>query len=297
MSKKALGKGLGALIGAGVTPSWNEPSQPAAERGEKILKVPLHSIVANPNQPRKTFSSKELQELENSIRTLGILQPLLVRRRGEKYELIAGERRWRASQSAGLEEIPVIVREADDLQTMELAMVENLQRADLNPMEEAEGYHVLIERFNLKQDDIAQKVGKSREAVTNALRLRNLAPEVQELVRLGNITTGHAKVILSLSTANEQEMVAAQVTKRALSVRQTERLVASLYVTSTRKKRSAGSAMANADWRELEFRLQRALGTKVRLIGTADKGGRVEIDFYNSSDLERILVKLGAAQE
>lgn len=304
-TKKALGKGLGALIGAGTISNSPQsgmvgasmPTISPVEEGEVIREIPAHFITTGAHQPRKNFSQEELQELADSIRSMGILQPLLVRQVGdETYELIAGERRWRAAQMIGMKEVPVIVRRATDLEVFEWAMVENLQRADLNPIEEAEGYATLMIKFNLSQEDVAKKVGKNRATVANSLRLRNLTPEVQDYIRKGHLSVGHAKVILSLSEPKAQDTAATQVIKKGLSVRQTEHLVAHFLGHATKRKRSASSASVGADWRDLELRLQRALGTRVRLVGTADRG-HLEIEFYNSSDLERILSQLGVQNE
>jgi len=294
MSRNALGKGLGALIGGG--PSVANPV-PRSEAGESVRRVSTETIIPSPLQPRKTFSEEQLSELADSIRENGIIQPLIVRQAGAKLELIAGERRWRAAQRAGLKEVPVIVRQAGDLEVLELALVENLQRSDLNAVEEAEGYARLAEKFNLTQEQIAQKVGKSRAAVANAVRLLGLAGEVKELLRHNHISTGHAKVLLGLNSAKSQEAAGREVVKRKLSVRETEKLVAQLgKSTAPGVKKKNNSGAHGSDWRALEQRLQRRLGTKVRLVGTASKG-RLEIEYYNESDLERILDQFGAGGE
>jgi ParB family transcriptional regulator, chromosome partitioning protein len=299
MSRNALGKGLGALIGSApktaTTPIVSP--QPNVEIGEKVQEVAISVVKPSALQPRKTFNEEQLVELASSIKENGIIQPLIVRKSGEHFELIAGERRWRAAQKAGLSKVPVIVRQAADLEVLELALVENLQRSDLNPIEEAEGYGNLAEKFQLTQEQVAQKVGKSRTAVANAVRLLSLQVDVKEMVRHGHLSVGHAKVILGLTNDEQQEAAAREVVKRGLSVRETEKIIAR-FGKPTRPGTTKGGSSKNAssDWRDLEQRLQRALGTKVRLIGTAAKG-HLEIDYYNESDLERILETLGVSGE
>lgn len=272
--------------------------QPIAEKGERVEKVTLDKIVPSPFQPRKTFSDEALSELSQSILQQGIIQPLIVRSVKGKYELIAGERRWRASQKAGLKEIPVIVRQATDREVLELALVENMQRSDLNPIEEAEGFSLLVRDFAYTQEQVADRVGKSRAGVANALRLLSLPNQVRGYISSNQISVGHGKVILSLSRKEEQIQVADRIIREHLTVRATERLVQTLLNTnplrktkSSRKKSSSGSA----DWKELEARLQRKFATKVRLIGNA-KTGKIEIDYYNADDLDRLLQLLGITE-
>jgi ParB family chromosome partitioning protein len=298
MSRNALGKGLGALIGSApqqpATPIASP--QPNLESGEKVQEVAISVVMPSPLQPRKTFNEEQLADLSASIKENGIIQPLIVRKTGDKLELIAGERRWRAAQRAGLAKVPVIVRKAEDLEVLELALVENLQRSDLNPIEEAEGYGNLAEKFNLTQEQVAQKVGKSRAAVANAVRLLSLQVDVKEMVRHGHLSVGHAKVILGLADGEQQDAAAREVVKRGLSVRETEKLI-TRFGKPTRKGVAKGSSKAaTSDWRDLEQRLQRILGTKVRLIGTSSKG-HLEIDYYNETDLDRILETLGIGGE
>jgi ParB family chromosome partitioning protein len=287
MARNALGKGLGALIG-GASAAASAAVPVAA--GERITSVALDSIVPSPFQPRRDFEPGQLEELAASIRESGVLQPLIVRLVSGKYELIAGERRWRAARLAGLAEVPVIIRPAGDLEAMELALVENLQRADLNPVEEAEGYARLMETFQLTQEQVAQKVGKSRATVANALRLRGLAPESRALLQAGKISAGHAKALLGLNNAAQQESVARLVVRDDLSVRATEKLVASLL--NPRPARAKKGKAGSADWRDLEQRLQRSLGTKVKLVGTASKG-QIEVQYFSEAELDRLLGQLG----
>lgn len=255
--------------------------------------MPHGRVTPCPFQPRKEFAEEALRELANSIKEQGILQPLVVRARNERFEIIAGERRWRAAQLAGLTEVPIIVREADDRVVLELALIENLQRENLNPIEEALGYSQLIEAFHLTQEQVAQKVGKSRVAVTNALRLLKLAAELQPLVRDGRLSVGHAKVILGLVTAIEQKVAAASVLKDSLSVRQTEELVTRLQqpkIESTSDK--PANVPKDVHVADLENKLKQRLGTKVTLRYRAGKGS-LDIRFFSDDELERILHLLG----
>lgn len=295
MARKALGRGIGALIGGDDDNPPSAKRAPQATRsGEEVRKVPLNKLEPSSLQPRKSFSEEQLEELTASIRERGIIQPLIVRARGSKFELIAGERRWRASQAAGLKEVPVIVRQASDGDVLEMALVENLQRADLNPIEEAEGYALLAEKFQLTQEDISRRVGKSRASVANALRLRALSPEVRGLVKTGRLSVGHGKVLLGVEDGSEQEAIAHEVIRKELSVRQTEQLLKKSRKGKTGKKKSRSSAVA--DWRDLEQQLQRVVGTRVRLVGSADKG-KIEINYFNESELERVLTALGVKMD
>lgn len=293
MARKALGRGIGALIGG------EETSKPSASSfsggaGEEVRKLPLNKLEPSSLQPRKTFSEEPLQELTASIKEKGIIQPLIVRAKGAKFELIAGERRWRASQAAGLKEVPVIVRKVSDNDVLEMALTENLQRADLNPIEEAEGYALLVQKFKLTQEDISRRVGKSRASVANALRLRSLSPEVRSLVKTGRLSVGHGKVLLAVDDEGEQEALAHEVIRKDLSVRQTEQLLKkSRSSTPARKKKRSGAV---ADWRDLEQQVQRAVGTRARLVGSADKG-KLEIHYFNESELERVLSALGVKMD
>src|SRR6266852_860164 len=222
MAKSGLGKGLGALIGTRPSVARTD-----VDSGEKIHHISLTSIVPSPLQPRKDFASEALQELVDSIRQHGIIQPLIVRQlNGGAHELIAGERRWRAAQEVGLTEVPVIIREATDLEVLELSLIENLQRTDLNPIEEAQGYARLAGEFGMRQEDIALKVGRSRAAVANAIRLLDLHPQIQTWVAQDLLSVGHAKVLLGVKAAEEQVKLAETILRRNASVRQTERLVA-----------------------------------------------------------------------
>jgi ParB family transcriptional regulator, chromosome partitioning protein len=288
MAKSGLGKGLGALIG----------SRPASVRGDaepegKVDKVRLASIVPSPLQPRKNFAPEALQELVDSIRQHGIIQPLIVRRlNGGTHELIAGERRWRAAQEVGLAEVPVIVRAASDLEVLELSLIENLQRSDLNPIEEAHGYARLRDEFGMKQEEIALKVGRSRAAVANALRLLDLHPQIQTWVGQDVVSVGHAKVLLGVKALEEQLRLAETILRRSASVRQTERLVARHLGGWKRRRRTGLIAVTSATISDLQDKLRQHLGTNV-VIHHTPKRGRIEIEYYGDDDLQRVLGILG----
>jgi ParB family chromosome partitioning protein len=299
MSKPALGRGLGALLSgnppSAPTPSAAiiPPSAPAApDDRERVQRVALNRIRPGPLQPRKDFSADALKELADSIREQGVVQPLIVRERGGFFELIAGERRWRAAQLLNLPEIPVIVREADDRVALELALIENLQRENLNAIEEALGYAQLAEQFQLTQEEIALKVGKSRAAVANATRLLKLPVSVQGLVRAGRLSVGHAKVILGLTTEKDQLHAAERVVKDGLNVRQAEGLVAKLQSRGTRTTSENAKTPAivpvDANIAQLEEKLREKFGTKVHLKYVHGKG-TVEISFFSDDELQRVL--------
>jgi ParB family chromosome partitioning protein len=309
MSKPALGRGLGALLGgnpvlarpAPTTPVAVAPTPPAAatDDHERVRRVPLNRIRPCPLQPRKDFSDEALRELADSIREQGIVQPLIVRERGGNFELIAGERRWRAAQLLNLLEVPVIAREADDRAVLELALIENLQRENLNAIEEAHGYAQLAEQFQLTQEDIAAKVGKSRAVVANALRLLKLPDAVQKFIRDGRLSVGHGKVILGLGDEKLQQLAAERVIKEGLNVRQAEGLVAKLQARGVRKGgtklETVASPAGDPHVADLEAKLREVFATKVKLNYAGGKG-TVEISFFSEEELERILQILGVAQ-
>jgi ParB family chromosome partitioning protein len=309
MAKPVLGRGLGALLGSFTTattppPELTRPAEAApvaVDLRERVERVPVERLRPCPLQPRKDFSAEAIRELADSIKEQGIVQPLIVRARGEGYELIAGERRWRAAQLLGLHDVPAIVREADDRAVLELALIENLQRENLNPIEEAQGYAQLIGLFQLKQEEVAVKVGKNRATVANALRLLKLTPELQAFVRDGRLSVGHAKVILGLDRDELQKLAAERVLKDGLNVRQTEDLVARLQqqgLATTGQRAGGASAAAPRDIHvaDLENRLQQRFGTKVSLRYRHGKG-TVEIKFFSDDDLERILQIAGVQMD
>ncbi len=296
MAKSPLGRGLGALLGSTkVTPPSSLPiSSPEVrvEEGERILQLSIGEVNPSPLQPRRVFAEENLTELVDSIRSRGIFQPLIVRRsqKGSGYELIAGERRWRAARKLNLPKVPAIVRVATDQQVLELALIENLQRAELDPVEEADGYATLIETFGLKQEEVAERVGKNRATVANALRLRSLPSEVRDLLRSKQISVGHAKAILGLSEPAAQSAISREVVKRGLSVRQAEALVR--RQTSGTRGRKKGKISQLADWRDLELKLQRATGTRARIVGRAERG-HIELPYTSPEELERLTSHLG----
>ncbi len=307
MAKPALGRGLGALLGGSPIAKPPVPvtaSTSAAETApldtsrEQVRRVPLQRIQPCPFQPRKEFAEDALQELANSIREQGIVQPLIVRDRGTHLELIAGERRWRAAERAGLSEVPVIVREADDRAVLELALIENLQRENLNPMEEAQGYSQLLEQFDLTQEQVSTKVGKSRAAVANALRLLKLPASLQGYLRDGRLSVGHAKVVLGLPTDKLQLAAGERILREGLNVRQTELLVARLTArgSAARERPILPPVVQDTHVASLENKLRERLGTKVRLRYAQGKGA-LEINYFSDAELERILQILGISPD
>jgi ParB family chromosome partitioning protein len=305
-----LGRGLGALIQDAAQKVVVAPTPPAAVAtaavapeppGEKILLVAPEAVHPSRWQPRKHFTQEAIEELAQSIREKGVLQPLTVRRTGETFELIGGERRWRAAQVIGLKEIPVRVIAASDQQALEMALIENLQREDLNVIEEAEGYRQLAETFNLTQEQIAQRVGKARASVANALRMLDLPETVRQLVSGGRVSPGHAKVLLGLELAREQELLAERVAEEGFSVRTLERIVNRLK-KAPRKARAEKSDLPADYLRDLTDRLHRHFGTAVRLtpVRTLANGkkvkGTLEVDFYDNDDLDRLLTMLGLSE-
>lgn len=299
MAKPALGKGLGALISAPAAVSGvaRPPvlAQPAP--GDIVQRVSLDQIVPSPLQPRKEFMPEQLAELMDSIREHGIIQPLIVRRVGGKLELIAGERRFRASRELGLKEVPVIAREASDKDVLEMALIENLQREGLNPIEEAQAYARLSKDFSMKQEDIAQRVGKNRATVANAIRLLDLPTQVQDLLSSTAITTGHAKVILGLKSSKDQEKLAQEVVQKSLTVRATEKAVnAILHPPAPKPAPSDKEGELSRAIESVEQRLISRLSTNVS-IQHGDKKGRIEIDYYGTEDMNRLLALLGVEEE
>jgi ParB family transcriptional regulator, chromosome partitioning protein len=278
MNKRGLGRGLGALLSS-------SPSE-----GDTLVDVGVDEIEPNPNQPRKTFDSKALDELTASIRASGVIQPIIVRRQATGYQLVAGERRWRAARQAGLPRVPAIVREVTDAESLELALVENLLREDLNPMEEAEAFDKLLARFEWTQEELAQRIGKERSSIANALRLLRLPQVIQDDLRTGRLTMGHARALLALTTSTEQLKLRDEILAHDWSVRATEDTVRT--VTAGRPPRPK-QRRRSAEMAALEDALQRALMTRVRLIGT-ERHGRIEVSYANADELERLAALLGA---
>ncbi len=274
--QRGLGRGLGALI---------DDFAVSEEQGA-VTKLPLQKVEPNPNQPRKQFDEEQLQALADSIAEHGLLQPLAVRDMGGYYQIIAGERRWRACRMAGIEEVPVVIIEADEKKVMELAMVENLQRQDLNPMEEAEGYYALIHEFGLSQEEAAEKVGKSRPAVANALRLLGLMGELREMVEDGRLSAGHARALLTLPTQKMQRSAAQKIIALQLSVRQTESMCKKMLTEA--KAQDDKPAPLSVDYvGECEKLLTKHMGRKVKIVNGKRKG-RFELEFYGQEDLQTL---------
>ena len=273
-AKHGLGRGLGALLGAATSPT---PEAPAGTQD-----LAMDSIIANANQPRKSFDNAALHELAESLKRTGVLQPIVVRRYGQQFQIVVGERRWRAAQMAGLTRIPAVVREASDAETLELALVENLLREDLNPMEEAEAYQRLLTEFAWTQEELGQRVGKDRSSVANCLRLLKLPELIQADLRAGRLTMGHARALLSLPSPADQLKLREEILAHSWSVRTTEEGV-------QRKQRLAPRRIGrrSADLAALEDSLRQALATRVRLVGN-ERAGRIEIVYTSAEDLERL---------
>ncbi|MCD7998723.1 MAG: ParB/RepB/Spo0J family partition protein [Clostridiales bacterium] len=306
MAKRTgLGKGLGAIFGDEVmesaaedqeakhqakSKSAQEPEKKEEENDiGKELMVKVTAIEPNREQPRKDFNEEAMEELAESMKVYGVLQPLLVQKKGDYYEIIAGERRWRAAKLAGLKEVPVVIREYTKQQTMEIALIENVQREDLNPIEEAKAYQRLIQEFELKQEEIAARVGKNRVTITNSMRLLKLDERVQDLLIQNQITGGHARALLSVEDGQLQYELAGKIIAENLSVRETEKLVKSLSKKKNPKEKKVEDESLTLIFRDLEERMKSAMGTKVSINRKDKNKGRVEIEYYSESELERIV--------
>lgn len=286
MSKKGLGRGLGALI-----PEMEDAEQ---ER-EHIQEIEVSKITGNPRQPRKSFDQAKLDELASSIREHGVVQPIVVRPKGSGYEIVAGERRWRAAKQAGLNRIPALVREFSEAEVMEIALIENLQRQDLNPVEEAEAYRLLMEGFQLTQDDLAKRLGKSRPQITNTLRLLQLSPVAKAEVESGRLTMGHAKVLLGVQSKDEQNSLATRIAQEGLSVREVEDVIRRSAAGSAGRARTKPQVGLTSDLRAVERQLNELFGTPVKLVAGEQKG-KIEITFFGNEGLGRILDALGMGE-
>ena len=267
----------------------------AAEDTGAVRVLRLSQIDPNRSQPRQNFEDESLEELADSIRQFGVLQPILVQKKGSRYEIIAGERRWRASRKAGLTEIPAIVREYTDQETLELSLIENIQREDLNPIEEAKAFRRLLDEFSLRQEDLAARVSKSRTAITNSMRLLKLDERVQDMIVQGEISMGHARALIPVEIQEEQYLIAQQVAEKHLSVRDVEKLIKE-RLSGKKKKKGSGKGKApemdaalELAYKEIEERLKQSLGTKTVIRHSGDGSGRLEIEFYSHEDLEKIV--------
>lgn len=298
MVKKGLGKGLGAIFGEDVVKeSEEEQAKAKAETAAKKeknneLMVKVALITPNKEQPRKNFDEEQLQELADSIKQYGVLQPLLVKKEGSFYEIIAGERRWRAAKMAGIKEVPVVLREYSKQEAMEIALIENVQREDLNPIEEAQAYQRLIKEFGLTQEEIAVRVSKNRATITNTMRLLKLDGQIQKMLIQGVITSGHARALLSLENSEQQLKAVKQVIEGSLSVRETERLVKRLIKEESGEEKSKKEKKDEAlllIYQSLEERMKTVMGTKVSIHNKDKNKGRIEIEYYSEAELERIV--------
>lgn len=268
---RRLGKGLESLISSG------------GERKEYIKEIEVERLIPNPTQPRKSFDEEKIEELSNSIKENGILQPIIARQIGENFEIIAGERRYKAALKAGIKKVPVIVRKMEDDKSLEIALIENIQREDLNPLEEADAYRLLIEKYKYTQEELANKLGKNRATITNTMRLLRLPDQIKNDIFVGKISSGHARAILSVEGEKEQIKIADKVVKEALSVRDVEKLVKDKKET----KKSQKMENKKIEILEIENRLKEYLGTKVKIKDGNNKG-KIEIEYYSNGDLERI---------
>ena len=295
MAARGLGKGLDSLIpnAVGEAKAKKEAvKENNIEKKEAETIVKITMVEPNRKQPRKNFDEDALQELSDSIKQFGLLQPILVQDRKDHYEIIAGERRWRAAKMAGLKEIPVMIRDYTDQEIMEISLIENIQREDLNPIEEAQAYKRLLTEFNLKQDEVAERVSKSRAAVTNSIRLLKLSDEVQQMVIDDMISTGHARTLLAVEDKDEQYNLAQRIFDEKLSVRDVEKLVKNLHKPEKASKKTENKTM-EAIYQDIEEKLKQKLSTKVTLTSKGEGTGKIEIEFYNNEDLDRLLDLIG----
>ena len=297
-SSRGLGKGLESLIPNAVGEAkikreiTSEQTENSSEDKAAETRLKITMVEPNRKQPRKNFDEDSLQELCDSIKQVGMIQPILVQNRNDHYEIIAGERRWRAAKMAGLKEIPVIIRDYSDQEIMEISLIENIQREDLNPIEEAQAYKRLLTEFNLKQDEVAERVSKSRAAVTNCIRLLKLTDRVQQMVIDEMISTGHARALLAVEDPEIQYTLAQQIFDQKLSVRDVERLVKKLNEPEKEKKKAEDKTL-QVIYQDIEDRLKQRLSTKVTVSSKGEGSGKIEIEFYNHEDLDRLLDIVG----
>ncbi len=285
-ARKGLGKGLDTLIPKGVVVNDKASASDNVKAASPDQVVKITKVEPNRNQPRKKFDEDELQELSDSIKIHGVLFPILVVNRGDYYEIVAGERRWRAAKMAGLKEVPVIIRDYTEKQIAEISLIENIQRTDLNPIEEAKAYKDLIDKYNYKQDELAERVSKSRTAITNIMRLLKLAGNVQDMVMEDLISAGHARALLAIDNPDEQYELAQRVLDEKLSVRDIEKIVKDKNKPKIQKKKNEKQ---EALYKDIEEKLKASIGTKVTITSKGDSMGKIEIDFYNQDDLQKIM--------
>lgn len=291
MAARGLGKGLDSLIPNTIGEAKEKKEgQEKKENKNPETMVKLSMVEPNGEQPRKNFDEDSLLELAESIKQFGLLQPIIVQDRKNHYEIIAGERRWRAAKMAGLKEVPVIIKNLTSQEIVEISLIENIQREDLNPIEEAQAYKRLLEEFNLKQDEVAERVSKSRTAVTNSMRLLKLCDEVQQMVVNEMISTGHARALLSIEDPEEQYMIAQKVFDEKMSVREVEKLVKDLHKPEKAPKKENKSL--EVIYQNIENKLKESLGTKVSISSKNNGAGKIEIEFYNHDDLDRLMEQL-----
>lgn len=286
MAKRpALGKGIGALI-----------SSAAQEGGKKYFSCPLEELRPYSKQPRKNFDDQKMAELIASIKEKGVIQPLVVRQQGDHYQIIAGERRWRAAQKVGLDRVPVVIQDVSENDALEIALIENIQREDLNPLEEAEAYRYLIDTFDLAQEEVARRVGKDRSSVTNSLRLLRLPAKIKLMLTTNQLSMGHARALLSLEQDEDVIEAGNEVVRKKLSVRETEKLVKKIKnFSGVTKTKAVVNEAADLEKRELESDLELHLGTQVRLVNRG-KGGKIEIRYHDQEDLDRLIGQLVGGQ-
>lgn len=292
MAARGLGKGLGKGLDALIPPSASENTKTkteaakTSEQGNETI-VKITKVEPNREQPRKNFEEDALLELADSIKQFGVIQPIVVQDRKDHYEIIAGERRWRAAKLAGLKEVPVIIKNYTEQEIVEISLIENIQREDLNPIEEAQAYKKLLTEFNLKQDEVAERVSKSRTAVTNSMRLLKLSEEVQQMVINDMLSTGHARALLAIENPEEQYMLAQKVFDEKLSVRDVEKLVKNLHKPAKPKKMN--DKTLELIYQDIEENLKQALSTKVSVVSKGEGAGKIEIEFYSHEDLDRLM--------
>lgn len=291
-ASRGLGKGLDLMIPNIVGEAKEKKQKEEIREKSAETTVSITKVEPNRKQPRKYFDEDALQELADSIKQFGLLQPILVQDRKDYYEIIAGERRWRAARLAGLKEVPVIIKNYTDQEIVEIALIENIQREDLNPIEEAQAYKRLLEEFHLKQDEVAERVSKSRAAVTNSIRLLKLSDKVQQMVIDDMISTGHARALLAIEDEEEQYAMAQKIFDEKLSVRDIEKLVKNLHKPAKTKKKLDDKAL-QAIYLDIEEKLKQKLSTKVAVTSKGEGSGKIEIEFYSHEDLERILEMIG----